>query len=321
MNTCFDIMNSLGKKKTPFLFIIDFDLRQPIIIPLAKIDNSEISFSINGMQNFEYKNKNFIQFTFDKHPVPYERYKAAFDRVAMHQRQGDSYLLNLTFPTHVRTNLGLKEIFDRSTAQYRLYVKDRFVVFSPETFVRIQKGKISTFPMKGTIDARIPCAETILMNDEKEFAEHVTIVDLMRNDLNMVSRNVTVEKFRYIEKIPTHEGELLQTSSIITGTLDAEYHGQIGSIFSALLPAGSITGAPKKKTVEIIKEAEEYDRGYYTGVFGIFDGDAVESAVMIRFIEQTGEGLFYKSGGGITVYSDPKSEYKELVDKVYVPIN
>ncbi|OGU77880.1 MAG: hypothetical protein A2279_07140 [Stygiobacter sp. RIFOXYA12_FULL_38_9] len=86
-----------------------------------------------------------------------------------------------------------------------------------------------------------------------------------------------------------------------------------------MLPAGSISGAPKKKTVEIIQNAEKLERGYYTGVFGYYDGNNLDSAVMIRFIEQTAEGLVYRSGGGITFMSDVNSEYQELIDKVYVP--
>ena len=290
MHSCFSEMDHYGKNRTPFLFIIDFDIIHPIVIPLIKIDNNEILYNLNGTQNFEYKKTNIPNLEFEKYPIPYEYYKKAFDHVTHHQRRGDSYLLNLTFPTRITTNISLKTIFHHSTARYRLFVRDRFVVFSPETFVRINDGKISTCPMKGTIDARIPGAEAIILDDEKEFAEHVTIVDLMRNDLNMVARNVTVEKFRYVEKIRTHEGELLQVSSLITGDLGDDYRERIGSIISALLPAGSISGAPKKKTVEIIREAEQYDRGYYTGVFGLFDGDSLDSAVMIRFIEQNDAG-------------------------------
>ena len=72
--------------------------------------------------------------------------------------------------------------------------------------------------------------------------------------------------------------------------------------------------------MEIIRQAEQYDRGYYTGVFGYWDNGRADSAVMIRFIEQNPEGLVYKSGGGITVYSDPEKEFQELIDKVYIPI-
>ena len=86
-----------------------------------------------------------------------------------------------------------------------------------------------------------------------------------------------------------------------------------------LLPAGSISGAPKQKTVEIIREAERSDRGYYTGVFGIFDGRDLDSAVNIRYIEQTDHGLQFRSGGGITAMSKMEDEYQEMMDKVYVP--
>jgi len=87
-----------------------------------------------------------------------------------------------------------------------------------------------------------------------------------------------------------------------------------------MLPAGSISGAPKKKTIEIIREVEGYERGFYTGIFGYFDGKNLDSAVAIRFIEKQGEKLIFKSGGGITYQSDWEKEYEEMQKKVYVPI-
>jgi para-aminobenzoate synthetase component 1 len=174
--------------------------------------------------------------------------------------------------------------------------------------------------MKGTIDASLPNAEEAILNDEKEFAEHVTIVDLIRNDLSIISKNVRVEKFRYVEKIITNQKELLQVSSKIVGELEKDYNERIGDIIYAMLPAGSISGAPKKKTIEIIQRAEKGKRGFYTGVFGIFDGKNLDSAVMIRFIEKTKDKLFFRSGGGITFMSNLENEYQELIDKIYVPI-
>jgi len=88
-----------------------------------------------------------------------------------------------------------------------------------------------------------------------------------------------------------------------------------------LLPAGSVSGAPKAKTLEIIKSVEQRNRGYYTGVFEIFDGNSLDSGVMIRYIEKEHERYFYHSGGGITTQSDVSSEYQEAIDKVYVPLN
>ena len=174
--------------------------------------------------------------------------------------------------------------------------------------------------MKGTMDASIPNAEELIMSDSKELAEHSTIVDLIRNDLSMVADNVTVKKFRYLEKLQTNRRTLWQVSSEITGDLPADYAENIGDIIFNMLPAGSICGAPKKKTVEIIKAAEKYDRGYYTGIFGWFDGRNLDSCVLIRFIENQDGQLVYKSGGGITFMSDAKSEYEEMVKKVYIPI-
>ena len=124
-----------------------------------------------------------------------------------------------------------------------------------------------------------------------------------------------------LKKFITQDKELLQTSSMITGRLEKDSNNRIGSIIASLLPAGSVTGAPKKKTVELIHQAENYERGYYTGIFGYYDGTRLDSGVMIRYMEKTSGSVYYKSGGGITVYSDPEMEYRELLDKIYVPVN
>jgi para-aminobenzoate synthetase component 1 len=129
-----------------------------------------------------------------------------------------------------------------------------------------------------------------------------------------------VNRFRYIDRIVTHEGELLQVSSEITGKLPDGYQSRLGEILFALLPAGSVTGAPKMKTMDVIREAEGADRGYYTGVCGIFDGNNLDSAVLIRLIENHNGVMRFRSGGGITFLSEARTEYKEMRDKVYVPI-
>jgi para-aminobenzoate synthetase component 1 len=173
--------------------------------------------------------------------------------------------------------------------------------------------------MKGTIDANFPNAEETILNNQKEMAEHVMIVDLMRNDLGIMGTEVKVEKFRFIEKIKAGDKELLQVSSKITAKLEENWKDHIGTLLDNLTPAGSITGTPKKSTVDIIHAIENYDRGFYTGVFGVFDGTSLHSAVMIRFIEEHEGKKIYKSGGGITIDSDARSEYEELIDKIYLP--
>ena len=218
-----------------------------------------------------------------------------------------------------------------------------FVCFSPETFVRIKGGRIYSYPMKGTLDASLPNAEKQLMEDQKEAAEHATIVDLIRNDLSRVAEDVRVDKYRYIDVLHTNKGNILQTSSEISGRLPEDYPHHLGEILDAQLPAGSITGAPKDKTMQIIQEAEGYDRGFYTGIMGIYDQGELNSAVMIRFIEEetspvdfeadgeknfkANEGkkpkesrkLYFKAGGGITSKSDCRREYEEVIQKIYLP--
>ncbi|MBA7533736.1 Isochorismate synthase MenF [subsurface metagenome] len=313
-------INQFGQQSIPFLLIIDFEIKRPIIYPIFNLP-TDILFQTTIHKNSSITTKTTTDFRFKKFPVNFRIYKKAFDKIQDNIRAGNTYLLNLTFPTKIETNLSLKEIFLLSKAKYKLLFNDRFVVFSPETFIRIFGGKIYSYPMKGTIDANIPNAREVILNDVKETAEHNTIVDLIRNDLSIVSNNVTVEKYRYIDELVTNDKRLLQVSSVISGDLPENYKEILGDIIFSLLPAGSISGAPKKKTIRIIKDTESYERGYYTGIMGYFDGENFDSAVMIRFIEKKNECLIYKSGGGITYLSDPRSEYEELIKKVYVPIN
>ena len=311
-------MNEWGAKGKPFVFIIDFDFEKPLIMEWD--DSSRLLWKTSQISNFRPINAFTANLQWSIDPVGFEVYEKAYSTVQEHIRQGDTYLLNLTMPTKVECNLGAEELFHLSKAPYKLWLKDQFICFSPEIFVRIKEGVISSYPMKGTIDANIPDAEQLLLNDEKEVAEHHTIVDLIRNDLSMVAADVKVERLMYLDRIHTNQGDLLQMSSIISGQLPENYQQSIGSIIAQLLPAGSICGAPKAKTVEIIKNNEPYKRGYYTGVFGMFDGRNLDSCVLIRYLEPEGDHLVFKSGGGITFLSDCVSEYNELISKVYVPI-
>ncbi len=312
-------MDHYGTKGTSFLFLIDFEMKHPLVIPVRKVDPGSLLYDVEGFRNYTSPGPFRGQVSFGlKQPVSPERYNTAFEYCYRQLSLGNSYLLNLTFPSEIETNLGLKDIFFLSSSKYKVWYNDTFVCFSPETFIKISGGKIFSFPMKGTIDASIQGAEDMILNDEKETAEHYTIVDLIRNDLSMVAQNVRVESFRNIDHITTNNKDLLQVSSKISGTLPADYPSRIGEILRTILPAGSVSGAPKQKTLEIIQQAEQYQRGYYTGVFGYFDGFNLNSAVMIRFIERIGGKLFYKSGGGITTRSLPGKEYEELLNKIYL---
>jgi para-aminobenzoate synthetase component 1 len=313
-------LNEWGKQKVPFVFLFDFALKNPIIFPLNN-PLKEVFWNIPDFSNSVESSEKYELKNWKTTPVSFEKFKIGFNQVMWHIHNGDTYLLNYTQPTQVDTNLSLKEIFQICSAPYKIYLKDKFVCFSPESFVKIRDGKIYSYPMKGTIDAGIENAEQIILTDSKEIAEHNTIVDLIRNDLSLVAENVVVEKFRYLSHIQTNNKNLWQVSSEISGELPKNYAENIGDILFALLPAGSVSGAPKKKTLEIIAKTENYDRGYYTGVFGIFDGENLDSCVLIRYIENQNGQLVYKSGGGITFMSEAEKEYDEMLKKVYVPVD
>lgn len=315
------MMNQRGAERLPFLFVVDFELSEGIFLE-RPLTSQEILFRLPGIANYrapEAPNSASIV-TLKAFPVPYDEYKAGFDVVMAGLRRGDSFLVNYTARTPVATALSLKEIFLASRSPYGIYVPGRFVCFSPERFVRIADGIISTNPMKGTASANLPGAQEALLADPKERAEHYTIVDLMRNDIGTVADSVEVKRFRYIDKIRTGSGTILQTSSEITGRLPADHTSHLGDIILRMLPAGSVSGAPKMSTVDIIKMAERGPRGFYTGVFGYFDGRTLDSAVMIRYIEEYQGQKFFRSGGGITVNSIAENEYSEVCQKIYLPI-
>jgi para-aminobenzoate synthetase component I len=314
-------MDELSLQKVPYFFIVDFLAQNVEIFKENEIEKSGLLIDFQNFSNIKKQHVLSKKIEWKSFPETLESFKKGFDKVQKNIRLGNSYLVNYTRKTKIETNLTLEEIFYHSSAKYKVFYKDFFVFFSPETFVKIIDGKIFTYPMKGTIDASLDNAAEILKNDKKEKAEHYTVVDLLRNDLSMVADDVKVDKFQYIDFIKTKQKDLYAMSSEISGTLQPEYDGKIGSIMEKILPAGSILGAPKQKTLEIILEAEEYSRGYYTGVCGWFDGKNLDSCVMIRFIEKEGDELYFKSGGGITHMSRLEDEYQEMKNKIYVPIH
>lgn len=374
-----DKINRLASQDEPFLFVINYQGDKAFIRQLSDINPEECLFDFEGRGNFSDEMKNnsekIAEISWQIAPPLYEDYERSFDIVKNNIMAGNSYLMNLTCKVPVNCNLSLEDIFNQAKGKYKLLLRRKrnqaedkaqqkeeeaqnkadkkeenieeisnpFVCFSPETFVRIKNGRIYSYPMKGTLDASLPDAEKQLMEDRKEAAEHATIVDLIRNDLSRVAENVRVDKYRYIDVLHTNKGDILQTSSEISGSLPEDYRQHLGEILDAQLPAGSITGAPKDKTMQIIHEAEGYDRGFYTGIMGIYDQGELNSAVMIRFIEEenspvdfeadgeknfkANEGkepkesreLYFKAGGGITSKSDCRREYEEVIQKIYLP--
>lgn len=320
INSIIECINTSARDGKPFFLLTDFELQQCKFYSIQDLLKENILVQFPQFSNVkEVENK--FSITLEKIVLEKDDYKLKFDKVISELKYGNSYLTNLTIKTPIESKHTLNEIFFHACAKYKLLYKNEWLCFSPETFITINDSIITTYPMKGTIDALLPNAKEILLNDEKEIAEHYTIVDLMRNDLGMVAENIQVAQFRYLESIKTNTKEILQTSSKITGVLHPTFRNQLGEIIFKLLPAGSVSGAPKQKTLEIIKEAEEEKRKFYTGVAFYFDGKNLDSCVLIRFIESEHNQLYYRSGGGITIHSNLMSEYEESLNKIYVPFS
>ena len=313
-------MSALSKAQQAFFFLIDFEQKNPIVCTPEEAYNLGFQFEIKGFRNFQLQSVPQTPLPLSIAPVPKAVYSKAYEKVVGEIYQGNTFLLNLTFPSYIKTDLDLDDVFHWAKAPYKLHHQGRFVVYSPECFVKIKDGHIYSYPMKGTIDASLPDAQKTLADNPKEINEHNTIVDLIRNDLSKVAKEVQVTRFRYMEKIKTQKNEIYHTSSEIRGKLPPDWKTQLPELLLSMLPAGSICGAPKEKTVAIIQEVEQEPRGYYTGIFGYFDGENLDSAVNIRYLEKSDGQLRYRSGGGITFLSDLESEYNELIKKIYVPV-
>ena len=161
-----DRLSFYAKRGEPFLFVIDFEVKNIFVETIKNL--KDIYFDIDGVKNFkDFKIDKDIKIV-KKYPISFERYNKAFLRVQEEIKKGNTYLLNLTFPTKIEINSTLKEIFFNSSAKFKLFFKDRFVCFSPERFIEIKDNIISTYPMKGTIDANIKDAKKRILNNEKE---------------------------------------------------------------------------------------------------------------------------------------------------------
>lgn len=316
----FDLMDELSQKKVPFFFMIDFLMENVEIFTENEIEKTGLKIDFKGFKTDINEQEFPREIIFESFPPSEDSYKKGFDIVQNHLKKGNSYLVNYTCKTEIKTNLSLENLYQISQAKYKVLYPENWMFFSPETFIEIIDNEVFTYPMKGTIDAEIENAVDILKNNEKEKAEHYTVVDLLRNDLSMIADDVKLDEFQKIDFLKTRQKNLLTMSSKISGKLKPEFKGKIGSIMKTVLPAGSVLGAPKPKTLEIILEAENYSRGFYTGVCGWFDGENLDSCVIIRFIEKENDKLYFKSGGGITHLSNFADEYQEMKNKIYVPI-
>ena len=314
-------LNRLGERGEPFFFLVDFECRKPRVWAADRPADDLPRFSFRDHADPGTPPTGMLPPKLSADHIGEAAFRRAFGVVQAGLQRGDSFLTNLTFPVPIQLSSSLEEVYWQSEAKYRVWWPGRFVCFSPETFVTISPtGYIESRPMKGTaLDT--PRARHALLHSTKEIAEHATIVDLIRNDLSRVAKRVRVTDYRYFHKIATSRRGLVQTSSKVGGQLPDGWRRRLGDTLRTLLPAGSVSGAPKPATLAIIRRAEGGDRGYYCGVAGYFDGRRMDTCVMIRFIERGADGGYvFRSGGGVTARSDWADEYAELRAKVRIPL-
>ncbi|GIN61761.1 aminodeoxychorismate synthase, component I [Robertmurraya siralis] len=261
--------------------------------------------------------------------VQRDEYDAAIEMIKKHIEYGDTYQTNFTLRLHSEfegDDLAFFEHLKKAqSSNYCAYLnigEHRILSASPELFFHLNGNEMTTRPMKGTIKRGRTYVEDInykksLQSSEKDRAENVMIVDLLRNDLGMISEpgTVKVEQLFNIEPYPT----VFQMTSTITSMIPE--HTSITDVFKALFPCGSITGAPKIKTMEIISELEREPREVYCGAIGYItpDKEAIFN-VPIRtiLIEEKTKRATYGVGGGITWDSTTTGEYDEVVAKASI---
>ena len=188
---------------------------------------------------------------------------------------------------------------------------------SPETLVKLQDSELSTFPIAGTSPRGVTSGEDAeleerLLKDPKELAEHNMLVDLGRNDLGRVSRygSVKVQEYLKIQKY----SHVMHITSVVTGQL-RENMDQLDAV-AAVLPAGTLSGAPKIRACEIINEMEGIRRGIYGGAIGYIDFTGnMDVCIAIRTAVKKNGLVYVQSGGGVVADSDPEKEYQESINK------
>ncbi len=194
---------------------------------------------------------------------------------------------------------------------------------SPETLVKLENGVLHTFPLAGTrprgkTEAEDKALEEGLLKDEKELSEHNMLVDLGRNDLGKISRfgSVQVEKLHSIERY----SHVMHIGSTVRGEIRDEFDGL--DAVSAVLPAGTLSGAPKIRACQIIADLERNKRGIYGGAIGYIDFTGnLDTCIAIRIAYKKNGKVFVRSGAGIVADSVPENEYQECINKAAAVVN
>lgn len=275
----------------------------------------ESSVSIDGLSRFGWKKSQ-----------DFSAYAASFTKLQDYILSGDCYQANLTQRFEAKCQLGKEELISaffadvtRSQASYCAFIEispDNYLIsLSPEKFIDSRNRHVKSKPIKGTVKSsgKIRPEEKRMLLNEKNKAENLMIVDLLRNDMSKVSKlnSVRVSKLFAIESY--------ENVHHLVSTIESELKDNISEIdaFWAAFPGGSITGTPKKRAMEIIDELEVHSRRYYCGSIFYWDFRGnFDSSILIRTAEKVGDKIYCWAGGGIVADSQLESEYQESLDKV-----
>lgn len=256
-----------------------------------------------------------------------EEYKAAIEHIHHHIRQGDTYQVNYTVQLQQNLTADPFAIYNRlvveQNAHYNAFIQHddvSIISISPELFFKKDGDKLTTRPMKGTTNRGLTSETDLaqarwLAQDQKNRSENMMIVDLLRNDMNRISK-IGSEDVKSLCQVEQYSTVWQMTSTIETQLLT---NRSLCDVFQALFPCGSITGAPKIATMEIIKKVEKQPRGVYCGAIGILvpQGPSIFN-VAIRTLQMEETKAIYGVGGGITWDSNWEDEYEETKQKAAV---
>ena len=253
-----------------------------------------------------------------------EEYKAAIEHIHHHIRQGDTYQVNYTVQLQQNIAADPFAVYNRlvveQNAHYNAFIQHddvSIISISPELFFKKDGDRLTTRPMKGTANRGLTTEADLkqaqwLTQDQKNRSENMMIVDLLRNDMNRISK-IGSENVKSLCQVEQYSTVWQMTSTIETQLLP---NCSLGDVFQALFPCGSITGAPKIATMSIIKDVEKQARGVYCGAIGILlpKGPTIFN-VAIRTLQMQGNKAIYGVGGGITWDSKWEAEYEETKQK------
>ena len=253
-----------------------------------------------------------------------EEYGQMVEKGKHYIKEGDIFQVVLSNPLTAKAKGSLFDVYRLLRASnpspYMFYFSSDDIEIagaSPETLVKVEQRKVSTFPLAGTRprgknQAEDEALEAELLADEKERAEHNMLVDLGRNDIGKISRigSVNVEKYMGIERY----SHVMHIGSTVVGEL-AEDKDVIDAV-DAILPAGTLSGAPKFRACEIIEELEQSKRGIYGGALGYIDFSGnLDVCIAIRLVYKKNDSICIRSGAGIVFDSVPEKEAEECINK------